>query len=501
MAGAFLLSLLATEVPLQAQYQGALPVPDPYREGFASINQDDAKEWVSLLAGPGFEGRGSGQAGYVRAAHWIAGKLAEYGLEPMGDGGTYFQMLPMERIAVDRGQSKITGPGELVIPFDRNVELDRFANQAEFAGKITFVRLAGEASKLESGDVQDRVVIYSTDAQNESKVDAIIGSQRPAIMLRIVDTISDSTTQLKRPRRGFSANSGKINSSAARLIANASQGSLDWLFSEDGNEKKVFRSESELKVQVRIREEPFGVPNVLAWYPGSDPAVRNEYIVIGAHLDHLGMQGEKMYPGADDNASGSTALLSIARAIALNPVKPKRSILFTWFAAEETGLLGSKHYCENPVLPIDKMSCMLNLDMVGRNEEKEGEPGSENIRSLHLVGTQKGDKRLHDVVLDANRYVNFDFEYDEEGVFTRSDQANFFKKGVSVAFLFGGFHPDYHKSTDHPDLINCEKLVSAARLFYLVAYMAAEQEPFRVPSEDKPSEDKPPTPVVPVSGD
>jgi Zn-dependent M28 family amino/carboxypeptidase len=185
--------------------------------------------------------------------------------------------------------------------------------------------------------------------------------------------------------------------SAATLIANATGGSSDWLSIAEGGKTEVHTSDTELKLQYRIREEPLAVPNVLAWQPGSDPALRDEYIVLGAHLDHLGLQGGEMFPGADDNGSGSTALLNIAKAISANPVKPKRSVLFMWFAAEEIGLVGSAHYVDNPILPLDKMICMLNIDMVGRNEEKGNETAAENETSLHLIGSKKGDVSLHDI--------------------------------------------------------------------------------------------------------
>ncbi len=201
-------------------------------------------------------------------------------------------------------------------------------------------------------------------------------------------------------------------------------------------------------------------------------------MVIGAHLDHLGVRGDLVYPGADDNGSGSTAILSIANALATNPKKPKRSVLFMWFAAEEMGLVGSAHYTANPILPLKDMICMLNVDMVGRNEEKGDEQASENEQSLHLVGSQKGDLSLHNLVLEANKSINLSFEFDEEKVFSRSDHINFFRQGTSVAFLFGGFHPDYHRPTDGPSKINFYKIASAAKLYYLVAHMAAEHGHF-----------------------
>jgi hypothetical protein len=475
-----------------AQYDGAMSVPETLAPGFESISKEQSEAWLSILAGPVFEGRGTGQVGYVRAAHWVAGKAAEFGLTPMGDGGTFFQMLPMSRQVIEESQSKVTGPSDLSIPFAKNLALDRFASQPEIAGKVAFVKLVGDKPQIEENSLRDKIVIYVTDAKNEARDAQIIGTQRAAVRLRVVTSTPTANNQLQRSRRAPSSTSGSISLSAATLIANATGGSSDWLSIAEGGKTEVHTSDTELKLQYRIREEPLAVPNVLAWQPGSDPALRDEYIVLGAHLDHLGLQGGEMFPGADDNGSGSTALLNIAKAISANPVKPKRSVLFMWFAAEEIGLVGSAHYVDNPILPLDKMICMLNIDMVGRNEEKGNETAAENETSLHLIGSKKGDVSLHDIILDANKYVNFSFEYDEEGVFGRSDQFNFFKKGTSVAFLFGGFHPDYHRPTDGPAKINYKKIASAARLFYLTTHFAAEHGHFKVPTpEAKPTEAKP----------
>ena len=241
----------------------------------------------------------------------------------------------------------------------------------------------------------------------------------------------------------------------------------------------------EISIRMRYREEQAAVPNVVAWLEGSDPDLKNEYVVLGSHLDHLGIRGGQVYPGADDNGSGSTAVLSIAKAFALNPVRPKRSVLFIWFAAEEIGLVGSKHYCDNPTKPLEDMICMFNIDMVGRNEETKDETSEENEGSIHLVGSQKGETDIHDIVLKANESVGFRFELDEEDVWNRSDQINFFQKGVPVSFLFGGFHPDYHRPSDKVGDINFKKLVSAAKLYYLAVNLASEHGPFEMKPQSR----------------
>ena len=202
--------------------------------------------------------------------------------------------------------------------------------------------------------------------------------------------------------------------------------------------------------------------------------------MIGSHLDHLGIRNGTVHPGADDNGSGSPAVLSIAKAFTENGKRPRRSVLFMWFAAEEIGLVGSRHYTDNPLKPLENMTCMFNIDMVGRNEETKDETAAENEGAIHLVGSKKGESDIHGIVEAANKHVGFRFEYDEEDVFGRSDQYNFFKKGVPVAFLFGGFHPDYHQPSDKVKEINFDKIVAAAKLYYVAINLASEHGHFEM---------------------
>lgn len=472
-------------VPSYAQFEGSQTVPDAWKPGFDSINAETANEWLSLLAGPKFEGRGTGQPGYTKAAHWVAGKAAEFGLQPMGEGGTYFQMLPMTQLTVDSGNSKITGPDGLNISATNNLGFDRFADQPLVKGKVVFVTLTGETTGFQENELQGKIVIYATD-KPDGRAQQLIARERPAVALRVVDAPPKSGSQLLREggRRRSTSVSGSITKMAAMEIAEKLGGGVSWI--ELGSKSEVHQTEKEVSVEIRTREQNAGVPNVLAWLEGSDPELKHEYIVLGSHLDHLGVVGGKTFFGADDNGSGSTANLCIARAMAMNPVKPKRSVLFMWFAAEEIGLVGSAYYTDHPILPLEDMACMFNIDMVGRNEEKPDEPASQNENTIHLIGSKQGDVDLHEVIMEANKYVNFTFEYDEESVFGRSDQANFFRKGTSVAFLFGGFHPDYHEPTDQPSRINYNKIASAAKLYYMSIALAADHDPFKVPKKEAP---------------
>jgi hypothetical protein len=210
-----------------AQYDGAIPPPEKLAEGFDSITKEQSEAWLSVLAGPVFEGRGTGQLGYVRAAHWVAGRAAEFGLEPMGEGGTYFQMLPMSRQTIDTKQSKMTGPEGLVIPFAKNLGLDRFGSEAEISGKVVFAKVVGDTPRFEENSLQGKIVIYVTDSKNEMRGGFLFARQRPAAALRVVATEPKTSPQLKRGTRGTSSNSGTISLSAATLFANAAGVSSD----------------------------------------------------------------------------------------------------------------------------------------------------------------------------------------------------------------------------------------------------------------------------------
>ena len=216
----------------------------------------------------------------------------------------------------------------------------------------------------------------------------------------------------------------------------------------------------------------------------------DEYVVIGAHYDHVGYfdapadamdtaRGEidTIYNGADDNASGTTALLLNAEAFGSLPQerRPARSILFIAFSGEEKGLFGSRAYVAEPLVPIEKTVAMLNMDMVGRNHPD----------SVSIAGRSRSPE-LSAMAEEANRSEPMTIAYDLEGMFFRSDQASFAQKQIPVLFFSSGQHPDYHMVSDSPDKIDNQKLAHIARLCFRTAWLVAE-------SPDRPKYD--------VSGD
>lgn len=464
------------------QFQKAEAPPEDMKTGFETITAEQAEDWLHILAGPTFSGRGTGQDGYMKAAHWVAGKLAEFGLEPRGDGGTYFQMMPITVRLPQIEKCSITGPEGFELAGEGNLGFQRYTDQGQVNGDVVFLFVEGENPELPAGvDLREKIVLFQTDEAASAATPRLIARGRPAAAFRIIDDEPTSLPQTLFPGRRTRSTSvsGTIKREAAEAIAKAAAAEP---FAGEGT--RFTATEVNFQVVMQLREEAAGAPNVVAWLEGSDPELKDEYVVIGSHLDHLGDVNGRVHPGADDNGSGSTAVLSIARAMAANPIKPKRSVLFIWFTAEEVGLLGSRYYTDNPMVPLENMTCMFNIDMVGRNEDQgEGDADADNEGHIHLIGSQRGETDLHDIVLNANRYVGFEFEFDMESVWNRSDQVNFYQKGVPVAFLFGGFHPDYHQPSDTPAKINFNKIASAARLYYMAIFEAAEHGRFEMKGE------------------
>ena len=198
---------------------------------------------------------------------------------------------------------------------------------------------------------------------------------------------------------------------------------------------------------IRWRTVEIETMNVIGVLKGTS----DKHVVIGAHMDHLGLDGDgDAYNGADDNASGTTAILELAEAFGKSDAKPKDTIVFIAFNAEELGLLGSKHYVSDPLLPLDDCKLMINLDMVGR---LRGTTVTAQGGNLSRSVTQLVDK------LDDN--YPFDVNITVPG--NRSDHAPFNWNGVPVLFFHTGTHPQYHRTTDDPDLINYEGLVNIAK--------------------------------------
>lgn len=240
---------------------------------------------------------------------------------------------------------------------------------------------------------------------------------------------------------------------------------------------------------VRTREGQAETYNVIGIVEGSDPVLKNEYVLIGAHYDHVGMRNngeDKIFNGADDNGSGTVALLEMAQALAQGP-KPKRSVMFVWFSGEEKGLLGSEFHAANPTVPLDKIVTVFNIDMIGRSWTPDmGEPLRKEVTpqdGVFVIGSKLMSTRLGQISEDVNKNflkLKFDYKYDDpsdtQRLFYRSDHYSYAKRGIPAIFYFDGIHPDYHQVTDEFAKIDFAKMEMVTRTIFATAWTVAMEK-------------------------
>lgn len=219
--------------------------------------------------------------------------------------------------------------------------------------------------------------------------------------------------------------------------------------------------------------------NIWAFIEGSEKP--QEILVISAHYDHVGIKNGEVFNGADDDGSGTVALLEIAQAF--NEAKkqgfgPKRSILFLHVTGEEHGLHGSRFYSENPLFPIENTIADINIDMIGRRDTLH--PKTNNY--VYVIGSDRLSSELHTINEEVNaKYTQLELDYkyndrkDPERIYFRSDHYNFAKKGIPAIFFFNGIHADYHQSSDTPDKIEYDALAKRAQLAFVLAWELANR--------------------------
>lgn len=250
----------------------------------------------------------------------------------------------------------------------------------------------------------------------------------------------------------------------------------------EGNRTYNKEKSDRLLFNVSFTEKELVSSNVLAFVEGADDSLKNEIVVITAHYDHIGMDEQEVYNGADDDGSGTVALLEIAEAFqkAKNEGNgPKRSILIMPVSGEEKGLLGSSYYVSHPVYPLKNTVVDLNIDMIGRLDKKY----ENNPDYVYLIGSDRISKELHDISEEVNKTyskLTLDYTYnkanDPNKYYYRSDHYNFAKNGIPVIFYFNGTHDDYHQPTDTYEKINFEKIEKITRLVFYTAWEIANRK-------------------------
>jgi Zn-dependent M28 family amino/carboxypeptidase len=276
-----------------------------------------------------------------------------------------------------------------------------------------------------------------------------------------------------------SGNNGSfiVGPSAAATILNSTKEKMTKAF-DSNNLSKIKGGSIEYIVSRKVKA--VGTENVLGFLEGTDK--KDEIVIITAHYDHIGKRGEAINNGADDDGSGTTAVLKIAKAFVKAKNEghgPKRSMLFMTVTGEEKGLLGSEYYTNHPVFPLENTVVDLNIDMVGRSDEKH----ADDREFVYLVGSDKLSTELHDLSEKANdtfTNLSLDYTYNDpdhpDRFYYRSDHWNFAKNNIPIIFYFNGVHEDYHRPTDTVDKIEFDMLQKRAQLVYYTAWVIANRE-------------------------
>jgi aminopeptidase YwaD len=469
---------------------------------------------IKALTAPAMEGRGAGTRGIDRAAHLLEKRYRSLGLKPAGSN-SYFQPFSVitgarlksrNHLIVETGTTKRDlKPNQDFVPFS-------FSASGSFDGPLVFAGYGASADEFQYDDyagmdVKDKIVVVlryeptgfaaksgntGTTQHSQLITKAINARNHGAKAIVLVNgKLGDGEDDLLSRFGSVSGpeNVGilfvQVKNAVAESWFQAAGKSLADVQSEINSSSKpssfAFPENLRASLSVSIENTRATVNNVLAYLPGKT----DEYIIIGAHYDHLGRgnvdslapsQIGQIHPGADDNASGTAGVLELARLLAPMRGQLQRGILFASFAGEELGLLGSSEWVKEPTLPLDKAVAMLNMDMIGRIKDDKIYIGG--------VGTGSTFKTLLE---QAQSKSGFKIEYSAGG-YAASDHTSFVTKRIPVLFFFSGLHSDYHKPSDTWDKINS---VDAARLLNLVSDIgveiadARERPAFQVVAEER----------------
>jgi hypothetical protein len=475
-----LLFALLVSHPLDAQ------APGPLDGAAETITAHDLRAKIAILAHDSMMGRDTPSPGLERAAAYVAGEFRRLGLRPAGELGTYVQRFGVSRWTVDTGSSSLelaAGGARAKVGFGREVRvIGGDVSGKPIGGGAVLVAGPLTPAVTASPRLRGRIVILAPDFEQPlsfdlgERVDEIAAGARAVILLsnRDFTTFTRRIDTSLEPRLTPDFRDGEggapvleLHESALGPVARAAALDLSSLRALD---TAVVQELPGLRVDLRIVRhylERAAAPNLAAVLEGRDHRLRGEYVVISAHLDHVGVRpgrADSIFNGADDNASGVAGLLEMAEAFSRPEARPDRSLLFLVPSGEEKGLWGSAYYVQHPTVPLSAVVADLNMDLVGRNWADSvivtGPDMSSLGETLRRVSAAHPELRMAPL---ADRWP-------EERIFYRSDHYNFAVKGVPVLFFTSGTHSDYHQPTDAADRIDTEK---ASRLVRLVFHVSA----------------------------
>lgn len=464
-----------------------------------SITQEDLKTHLYKYASDEFEGRNTGEKGQKLAVEYLKNEYKKLGIASPYKGDDYFQEVPLEKPAAT--SAEISVDGKSFEAFKHHIVLSLTKSLDIKASDIVNVEYGIDSDKYsdyKNKDVKDKIVFakagepkdvngnYITSGKTEdtkwtngrqslrSKSDVAKDNGAKAFIYYDENLFSRYAPFYQR--QAESGSSGRLS------IKTATSDFAFLMVNKDLADAITNSPSAKIDIKAERNAEDIISENVVAFIKGSEKP--NEILVISAHLDHEGIKDGEVYNGADDDGSGTVALLEIAESFqqaVKDGYKPRRSILFLHVTGEEKGLLGSRYYTDvDPIFPLENTVADLNIDMIGRIDPKRKE-GDRNY--VYLIGSDKLSTELHNLSEEVNtKYMNIELDYtfndenDKNRYYYRSDHYNFAKNNVPVIFYFNGTHDDYHRPSDTPDKIEYDLLENRTRLVFYTAWELANRE-------------------------
>ena len=480
-------------------------------EPMKEINPTELRMHLEFLASQEFGGRYTLSPNFSVAAKYLATRLASYGYKGAGKDGSFYQPFDVISSAVEPQSSSLSitakgntteykygdfynggrtggdAEGQLVFA-GYGVSAPQF-NYDDYAkidakGKIVVI-VGGTPKGIDSSKLKEDQQGNEAAARHGAVAVFRLPSREVAAFMRRSGPMRDRASE-----RAMLAADNSPRVPEVRLAPDASELLLSLIGSDlkklsDAMEKHDLIEPAEIdgraKLSLAVKQQTRSTQNVVAVFEGSDPKLKGEYVAFSAHYDHLKTSADgKIYPGADDDGSGTVAVLNIAKAI--SEQRPKRSVLIIFHAGEELGLLGSEYNADlSPIVPLDKIVTDLNIDMVGR--VRDANPKNAKIvdkDSIYVIGADKISQELADIHEKTNKdteKLNFDLKYNDPNepnrFYFRSDHWNYAKHGIPIIFWFDGTGEDYHQQSDTVDKIDFNKLARVARLVYATGYRIA----------------------------
>lgn len=445
----------------------------------SSISAADLRRRIGVLADDSMRGRDTPSPELTEAARYVAESFESFGLRPgLGDG--YLQYYPVTAISGGNAASqmlRLRGPDSSLYLDAKDYVSVPVGPDVAGSGPLSLVDSVGALTHPDV--VSGRVALIPA---SETTIGGVFSGLRDAVRSSgatgALVALDASPEFFGRVRAYFDGRQLSIGDPSpldrAVMIVreDALPEPLQTAVSEGGPLPGGWSVEMRSTAQLRGER----AMNVIGWIEGSDPELKNQYVLFTAHMDHVGVgrpvNGDSIYNGADDDASGTSTVIELAQAFAQLRPRPRRSIVFMTVSGEEKGLLGSRWYTEHPVFPLDETVAEINIDMVGRNWQDTIAAIGKDQSTLGATAVRVA--RAHPEL----RMTVVGDRWPEERFYYRSDHFNFAKNGVPILFFFNGTHEDYHQPSDEPSKIEYDKTARIARLlFYLGLKVADADEP------------------------